>query len=514
MPYLIAWGFGAVLPLPLAPTIHPAGLALAVIYGVLTVVAFALWPLGRAHDIPASTLFRGAVGGDQRWPRTPYVVATVLVAALLTVLAVELAYDKRIAAIFVAAAAGVFVLLRLVAALVMWCARHAPRPASPIVRLAIANIHRPGALTPSVVLSLGLGLALLVTVIEIDGNLRRQFTAALPEKAPSFYFVDISAADAQRFDAFVRAQAPRATLERVPMLRGRILAAHGVPADQLRPPPDAAWALQSDRGITYGDDIPAGSRLVAGDWWKPGYDGPPLVSFEKRIADGLGLKVGDTVTVNVLGRNMEATVANLRMLDWQSLGINFVMVFSPNSFRGAPATHIATLTYPGGGSADEEIALLKGVADAFPTVTAVRVREALDAVAGVVNNLVLAIRGASALTLMVAVLVLGGALAAGHRHRVYDAVILKTMGATRVRLLAAYALEYLTLGIATAVFGVAAGIGSAAFVMTRVMNLSFVVLGGPAIAAAAIAVIATVALGLIGTVSALGQKPAPVLRNL
>ncbi len=144
MPYLIAWGFGAVLPLPLAPTIHPAGLALAVLYGVLTAVAFALWPLGRAHDIPASTLFRGAVGGDQRWPRAPYVVATVLVAAALTVLAVELAYDKRIAAIFVTAAAGVFVLLRLVAALVMWIARHAPRPSSPVVRLAIANIHRPG----------------------------------------------------------------------------------------------------------------------------------------------------------------------------------------------------------------------------------------------------------------------------------------------------------------------------------------------------------------------------------
>ncbi len=228
----------------------------------------------------------------------------------------------------------------------------------------------------------------------------------------------------------------------------------------------------------------------------------------------LGLKVGDTVTVNVLGRNIDATIANLRTLDWQSLGINFVMVFSPNSFRGAPVTHIATLTYPGGGSIDEEIDLLKGIADTFPTITAVRVREALDAVAGVVNNLVLAIRGASALTLLVAVLVLGGALAAGHRHRVYDAVILKTMGATRGRLLAAYALEYLTLGLATAVFGVAAGIASAALVVTRVMNLSFAVLPGPAIAAAAIAVLATVGLGLLGTVSALGQKPAPVLRNL
>jgi putative ABC transport system permease protein len=513
LPFLMAWGFGAVLPLPLAPALYPGDLALALLYGVLAAIAFALWPLGRAHDVPASALFRDEVAREPHRPRWPYVVATVLVGCALATLAVELAYDRRIAAIFVAAAAGVFVLLRLVATLLMAAARRLPRPRSPVVRLALGNIHRPGALTPSVVLSLGLGLALLVTVIAIDGNLRRQFLAALPENAPSFYFVDIAAADADRFDAFIRAQAPRATLERVPMLRGRIVAANGVPAENLKLPPDVAWALQSDRGITYGEQIPAGSRLVEGQWWTPDTQGA-LVSFEKRIADGLGLKVGDPVTVNVLGRNLTVTVANLRAVDWQSLGINFVMVFSPATIRGAPHTHIATLTYPGGGTAAEEAALLKAVADAFPAVTTVRVRDAIEAVGSIVGNLVLAIRAASALTLLVAVLVLGGALAAGHRHRVYDAVILKTVGATRMRLISAYALEYLALGVATAAFGVMAGSAAAALVITRVMNLSFVWLPGPALMAAAGAVAATVALGLIGTFSALGQKPAPVLRNL
>jgi putative ABC transport system permease protein len=359
-----------------------------------------------------------------------------------------------------------------------------------------------------------LGLALLVTVITIDGNLRRQFLAAMPDKAPSFFFVDIPANEADKFDAFVREQAPQARLERVPMLRGRIVAANGVPAEELTPPPDVAWVLQSDRGITYSDRIPAGSRVVAGDWWGPGDRGPALVSFEKRIADGLGLGIGDPVTVNVLGRNLTATVANLREVDWQSLGINFVMVFSPATLRGAPHTDIATLTYPGGGNGEEEVALLKAVAEAYPSVTAVRVRDALDAIGQIVSNLVTAIRAASVLTLLVAVLVLGGALAAGHRHRVYDAVILKTLGATRLRLLAAYALEYLTLGVATALFGVAAGSAAAAFVITKVMNLSFAWIPGPSVMAAVGAVAMTIALGLIGTFRALGQKPAPVLRNL
>jgi putative ABC transport system permease protein len=514
LPFLVAWGFGAVLPLPLVPALHPGELALALLYGVLTALAFALWPLGRTHDVSVSALFRDEVAPERRWPRRAYTLATGMLVAALAALAVALAYDRRIALIFVAAAAAVFLALRLVAALVMWIARRAPRARSTALRMALANIHRPGALTTSVVLSLGLGLTLLVTVIEIDGNLRRQFMAALPAKAPAFFFVDIQAAEAEAFDAFIHAQAPRATLEQVPMLRGRIMAANGIPAEEIKPAPSAAWVLQSDRGITYSNDVPAGSRVVEGEWWPPDYAGPPLVSFERKIAQGLGLKVGDPVTVNVLGRNITARIANLRALDWQSLGINFVMVFSPSAFRGAPAGRIATLTYPGGSTTAEEVALLKAVADKFPTVTAVRVREALDAVGGLVASLVAAIRGASALTLVMAVLVLGGALAAGHRHRVYDAVVLKTLGATRGRLLLAYGLEYLLIGLATAVLGVAAGSVAAAMVLTQIMNLSFAWQAVPALLAAAGAVAATVVLGLLGTWSALGQKPAPVLRAL
>ncbi|MGH6767658.1 MAG: ABC transporter permease, partial [Xanthobacteraceae bacterium] len=513
LPYLISWGFGAVLPLPIAPTLDAGDLALALLYGLLTALAFALWPLGRAHDISVSALFRDEVAPERRRPRTAYVAATVLTVSALAVLAVKLAYDQRIAAIFVVAAASVFVSLRLVAALLMAIAKRLPRPRNTALRLAIANIHRPGALTTSVVLSLGLGLALLVTVIEVDGNLRRQFLAALPADAPSFFFLDIQSADAARFDEFIRAHAPGATLERVPMLRGRIVSANGVRAGDIKAPSSVAWVLQSDRGITYADTVPEGSRIAEGQWWGPDYSGPPLVSIERRVADGLGLKLGDPIVVNVLGRNIEARVASLRTLDWQSLGINFVMVFSPSALRGAPHTHIATLTHPTGSTLAQETALIKAAAEAFPAVTAVRVREAIDAVGGVVANLVLAIRAASALTLLVAVLVLGGALAAGHRHRVYDAVVLRTVGATRAQLLAAYALEYLMLGVATGGVGVAAGT-AAAFVTTRTMNLPFVWLPGPDLAAAAVAVTATVTLGLIGTFRALGQKPVPVLRSL
>jgi putative ABC transport system permease protein len=513
LPYAVFVAFKSILPLPIDPSFYPMTLGLALVYGLLTALAFALWPLGRAHDVPVGALFRDEVAPLPRWPRPGYIAMAATATALLAGLAVLLAYDRRVATIYVAAAAGIFVLLRLVALVLMAIAARLPHARRMALRMAVANIHRPGALTPTVVLSLGLGIALLVTVVEIDANLRQQFAHELPEKAPSFFFLDIPSNDSQRFAQFVQELAPAARVDDVPMLRGRIISAKGIPAEQLRPKDDTGWVLQSDRGITYSDSVPEGSRLVAGEWWPADYDGPPLVSFEKRIADGLGLTLGDSITVNILGRNITAKIANIRRVDWESLSINFVMVFSPNTVRGAPHTHLATMTLPGGGSAQEEGNVLRALAQNFPMVSAVRVKDALDALASLVANLLLAIRGASGLTLVAAALVLGGALAAGHRHRVYDAVILKTLGATRARLLAAYSLEYALLGFATAVFAVLAGSLAGWAIVAQIMHLRFTWLPWPALGAAAAAVIVTVVLGLAGTYRALGQKPASVLRN-
>ncbi|HEY6832281.1 MAG TPA: FtsX-like permease family protein, partial [Pseudolabrys sp.] len=514
LPFAISWTFGSIIPLPIIASVHGSELVLALVYGLLTALAFALWPLGRAHDVPVGALFRDMVAPQRVRPRPVYAALTALAVAVLAALAVLLAYDRRVAIIYVGAAAAVFLLLRLVAMLLMFIAARAPHARSTVLRMAVANIHRPSALTPTIVLSLGLGIALLVTVIEIDANLRQQFTNELPARAPSFYFLDIPSGQAGKFDDFVRAQAPGAVLEEVPMLRGRIVSANGIAAEQLKPKEDAAWVLQSDRGITYSNQLPEGSRLVEGEWWQPDYSGPPLVSFEKRIADGLGLKLGDPVTVNVLGRNITAKIANMRIVDWQSLSINFVMVFTPNAFVGAPHMRLATLAYPDGGTAAQEGSMIRAVADTFPMVTSVQVKDALEAIGALIGNLLLAIRGASAITLLAAALVLGGALAAGHRHRVYDAVILKTLGATRTRLLAAYTIEYLLLGAATALFGVLSGLVTSWLIVTELMHRRFTWLPWPAVAAAAAAVLVTVVLGLLGTYRALGQKPAPVLRNL
>jgi len=503
-----------VLPVGAESGVYPGALATAALYGFVTALAFALLPLGRIPDVAPASLFRDSSGIERGRARFGFLAGALGSGAVLAGLAVLLAYDRRIALIFVGAIAAAFVVLRLVGWLVTIAARHAPRiPLLPL-RYAVGNLHRPGALTYSVMLSLGLGLALIVTLALIDGSLQRQLKSSMPDNGPSFFFLDVQKDAIAPFTAFLSEKAPGAAIESVPMLRGRITRVNDVPSDQVKPSADSAWVLQGDRGVTFSATLPKNSRLVEGAWWPEGQTGEPLVSIEARVARGLGLKLGDTITVNVLGRQITAKIANLRQVDWESLAINFVLVFSPSTFAGAPYSVLTTLALPGAPDASREAALMRDVGKAFPTVTAIRVREALDRVSSILEQLMVAIRAASSVALAAAVLVLAGALAAGLQGRLRDTVVLKTLGATRRQLLLAFGFEYGLLGLAAAIFGVGVGSLAAFAVVAGVMKQSFTFSALEAVLAALVAVLLTVLLGLAGTWRLLGRKAAPYLRNL
>ncbi|VFU10687.1 Glycosyl transferase family 1 (fragment) [Methylocella tundrae] len=201
-------------------------------------------------------------------------------------------------------------------------------------------------------------------------------------------------------------------------------------------------------------------------------------------------------------------------MNWRSFGINFVLIFSPNTFAGAPYTDLATLTFPAGADQAREMSLLRESAAAFPAVTSIRVKDALEAASAILAELAAAVRGASSVALLASILVLGGAVAAGQQARVHDAVVLKTLGATRGRLLAAFLYEYGLIGFATALFGVAAGAAAAYGVLRKIMDLDFIFFWREALGSAAAALILTILLGLIGTFRILGRKPGPYLRDL
>lgn len=509
LPVLLVRLIGDMMPIPVELGIYPQALGLALLYGLLIALAFALWPLARARDVAPAGLFRDLVAPARRWPRPVYLGAMLAALGLAATVAVATTDERRFALMFVGGAIASFVVLRLAATLVQVLARRAGRPRSTALRFAVTSLHRPGSATASVVLSLGLGLTLLVGIALIQGNLARQIDERLPKEAPSFFFVDIQPDQVEGFEQTVKAVPGAGEIRRVASLRGRISQVNGVPADKISASPEQRWVLRGDRGLTYSAALPDNNEIVEGAWWSADYKGPPLVSLEAEAAKGLGLKVGDRITVNVLGREMEATIASLRKLDWTSFSLNFVLIFSPGVLEAAPHTHIATV------KADPaaEDAIFRAVTDRYANISAIRLKEAIDQAQTLIAAVGAAVRGAAAVTLVAGLLVLGGAIAAGHRRRVREAVIFKVLGATRADIARAYLLEYALLGLVTAVVAGLIGWAVAWGVVTQVMKAPWIFLPWTMIGTAVGGTALTVVLGLLGTWRALSERPAPALRH-
>ncbi len=311
---------------------------------------------------------------------------------------------------------------------ITWAAKRMPRPRRPELALAVRNLGAPGGLTRSVVLSLGAGLSLLVTVALVDRSIVAELTGRLPGDSPNYFVADIKRSEIDAFLALIAREAPAAKVQQAPMLRGRMVKLGDRPVEEIKAPPEVQWVLNGDRGLTYAAQVPEGSTVVAGQWWPADYSGEPLVSFEADIAKGLRLKIGDHVTVNVLGRNVTARIANLREVKWESLSLNFVLVFSPNTLAGAPHNLLATVTLPKDTPLAGEAKLAQEIGRAFPASTAVRVKDAIDAFNVIFGRVMIAVRAAGSVTLLAGALVLAGALATAQRRRIQQAVILKTLG--------------------------------------------------------------------------------------
>lgn len=501
--------FGAALPVPPRVGVYPVPLLLAAVYGVLVAGAFALWPLARAAEIPGAALFRDAFTPGPVRARPRVLAVNAAIALALVALLVAASPERGFALWFCAAAAGTLVLFRLGGAGVMRLARAAPHLRAPWARLGVANLHRPGAATPLLLTALGLGLSTLAAVALIQGNIRNQMLAQLPAAAPTFFFIDIQNDQLPRFLSILKQQPGVQEVEQVPSLRARIVSVAGVPADQVQATPDSQWALRGDRGLTYAASEPEGTRLVAGQWWPANYDGPPLVSFDAGIARGWNLKLGDVIRVNVLGRDIDLTVANLRDVAWRTLGINFTMVASPGLLARAPHTHIATVRTTG----PAEAPVLRAVTDALPNVSGIRVADVLGTVAVLIGQIAAALTATGSVTLASGVLVLMGAVAAGQRRRVADAVVLKAVGATTAQIRAAWLVEFGLIGLAAGALAAVVGTAASWGVVRFVMRADWAFLPGVLATVILGCTAAMLLFGYLGTAAALRARAAPLLRN-
>jgi putative ABC transport system permease protein len=508
-PLAVKFFFGALLPVEIIAQIYPQPLMAAAGFGILSAAAFALWPLGKIEKTPVTALFRQSLGDVPQNAGKPIILAIGLCFVGLAALALLIS-ERRDVAIWFGLGVGLsYLALAGAARLIIWLAKRAGRPRQPELRMALSNITRPNAPVKAVMLSMGLSVTLLSAISMVDGNINAQISNDLPERTPSFFFLDIQPHQIDDFLISAKANPAISRVEASPLLRGQILAVNDVAAAALTPAPEAAWVLRGDRGLTYSIAEPSGGELVAGQWWAADYDGPPLISFDVDIARGLGIGIGDTVKVNILGRPLTATIYNLRKIDWASGGMNFVMVFSPAPLSSAPHTHLTTVTM----AAAQEAAFAREVAVAYPNVTIIRVKEAIQAASSILTNLGLAVRAMSTITLIAGILVLAGAMASGHRARVYDAVVMKVLGATRRRIMLAYAIEYGLMGLGAALIAAAAGTLASWGLIAGAMQASWIFLPVTLAVTLFAAVVLTVILGLIGTYAALSAPAAPVLRS-
>ncbi|RCK35651.1 hypothetical protein TH9_02945 [Thalassospira xiamenensis] len=499
--------------LPIDVTLGPAlpSLLIATAFGVLTTLVFAMPSLLRAREIPAARLFRASAGlmngSALRKRDLPYVGVPLILLLLLTVFT---ATDREIALGFIAGSLLAIAVFAAAGKAIVSLSKRMTGGRNAFSRLALANLHRPGASTVPVALSLGLGLTLLVTISGIEGNLDHEINENLPDSAPAFFFLDIQPDQMDQFKTQLLEKDNVSDIEQTPMLRGRVVAIDGVDANDVGPGDDR-WFLRGDRGLTFAASPPPETQIVRGEWWPADYDdaAKPLVSISRDIGEAFSLEPGDTLTVNVLGRDITAEIANWREIEWQSLRMNFAMVFSPGLIDKAPYSLIATAHMPR--EMEEPVDRMIGMD--FPNVSAIRVREALEAANAILAGIGTALNATSSIAIVAGVLVLAGAVAAGRRKRIYDAVVLKTLGATRGNILYAYALEYGILGLATGVIAALFGSLAAWSVLVLIMEASWTFLPMTIFGPIAIGLFATLSAGFIGTWQALRSPAAPLLRN-
>lgn len=497
--------------LPVKPefSLHPAPLMLAAAQGLLIAFIFTWLPLARAGSTPPAAIWRAALE-----PSGPPARRDLLVVGAAVLLSVGLALGTADRPLFsagvLASAAGALLLLLGVGTGVKALSRRLPRPASPLLRLAISNLHRPGAQTPALVIAMGLSLTLFVLIAAIQTSLDAEIARSVPARAPAQFVLDVPSGGAETFRQAVTGAAPGAQVDLVPALRGMITAYGDQRVRDLKVIPREAWVLRGERGVTYAADLPDGSRITAGEWWPRDYSGPPLVSLDERVAQALSLAVGDTLTVSVLGREIPARIASLRKIDWETMGFNYMMVFPPSTLAGAPHTLAGAISLP----PERETASARAILAAFPGVSVISVREVLGQARTLLDQMALAVLAAASVTLLAGMAVLTGAVAAARQSRTYDAVVLKTLGATRGQLLWVQALEYGLLGLLLGAVALAIGLGGAWWIIVQVFEFTWAPDWGRVLATLGAGLAVTLVLSLAGALPILSARPASALRTV
>lgn len=506
--WALAPALAPLMPVPLDAGLSPHAILAGLAMGTGLTLLFALWPLLDIRRVPPALILRHEV--EPRLPgRRPWLAAAPIVAGL-GALAVWEAGSLKVGVIFIGGLAAALILLAAGARLVIEGARRLPRLRSLAWRQAVANLHRPGSHAGTVLVSLGLAVMLIVAVALLEQSLRAELADRGPGRAPAFFFIDIQPDQAPAFRRLVTDKTGREpTL--TPVVRSRLASINGTPVSRdARQRREEVWYLSREYVLTWAAQPPPDNPVVAGRWWTAEEAArEPLISVEEEIAKNLGVAIGGTLGFDIQGVTVTARVVNLRRVEWQTFNTNFFVIFSPGALDGAPTTWLATARVPPA----DELAVQSAVTAAFPNVTAIPIREVLERIAGVLDQIALAIRLLAGVSIATGLIVTAGALGVSRHQRLYQSVILKALGATRGLVARVFAVEYALLGAAAGLGGAALAAALAWGVLHWALDVPWggslltLVWGVGASAALALGV------GFLGTFRLLGKRPLAVLRS-
>ncbi len=511
---LLANALGSLLPVSTTLVIDPWALVRALLFGLLVALVFAAPPLARAKTFPAMALMRARVSPLARqWRGAARPVTIGLVG--IAILAIAFSPQPLLSAGFLGGAALILGFLALLGTGIRRGAANAPRPSHPIIRAAIANLHRPGAATGSLVTALGFGLAAFVLLAAVQSSLDGNIQRSVPARAPDYFVLDIPKDGLEDFYAIIGDVSENADVEAVPTLRGSIVSYgpedNPIVVAEIEEFPEGTWGLRGERGLTYADELPEGNVVVEGEWWEPGNTAENLVSIDVELATAAGIEIGDVITISVLGVERSARVASFRRIDWESLGFNNVYIFSPSTLEDTPHNLAATVDLPEGTESGD---LLRRLVVAFPSSSVIEVGPLLTEARTILDQVSLAILAAASVAVLAGIAVLLGAIAAARAARIYDTVILRVLGASRGQLLALQFAEFGLLAALLAGVALALGTGVAWLIVVQLFEFDWLPDWAEILAVLGGGLVLVLAFALGASLPLLRARPAQTLRSL
>ena len=515
-PFAIALTLGDRIPLPTILQIYPAPLIRALLLGLLSAAIFALPPLGRARATRPAALFRN-LGEDDK-TKTPWTerIWAIFAAIALIALAVWSSDEPIVTIALLVGASVAWAVLVGIAHIIRRIARAAAKTASGMTRLTLANLGGPGSLAPTIAPALGLGLGLLVFVASVQANILNQVNETARANLPSLFFIEIPNKDIDLFDRLMAEQGVEVDdpekYRRAPIILGRVTKLNGEPVVPDDINEDERWVVENELFMPYVGAQPPEADIVEGKWWSADYSGPLLVSIETDAARGMGIGLNDTISFRISGREVTATVASLRNIDWGGFGASAttVFVFSPGTLEASNPQHRAIART----EEDIEEDIIKALGDTIPEVIVFQTRETLEAAVRLLGNISVAVNAAASIVMLAGLLVLIGAFAAMARQRRSESALLKTFGATRGAVLGLYAGEFALSGAVATLFGTVMGVGAAYPVVTQVFEADWIMPWSAILIVSAFAIFAAAIGGIIVGISTLSHPPARVLRSI